>query len=89
MQAGNIDYLVSDYLSEITMSLLTSAKQKSPVSVCSTRRSRCMGVQQVRAICVVCVIQIHDKYILVKDNIQTKAATCFLVWDLKPRSSAF
>ncbi|RMX40486.1 hypothetical protein pdam_00018819 [Pocillopora damicornis] len=27
---GNIDYLVSDYLSEITMSLLTAAKRKSP-----------------------------------------------------------
>jgi hypothetical protein len=30
VQAGNIDYLVADYLSEITMSLLTSAKRKSP-----------------------------------------------------------
>ena len=29
---GNIDYLVSDYLSEITMSLLTAARQKQPVS---------------------------------------------------------
>ena len=32
VQSGNIDYLVADYLSEITMSLLTSAKHKSPVS---------------------------------------------------------
>ena len=29
---GNLDFLVADYLSEITMSLLTAAKQKSPVS---------------------------------------------------------
>ena len=29
---GNLDYLVSDYLSEITMSLLTAAKTKRPVS---------------------------------------------------------
>lgn len=28
---GDINYLVSDYLSEITMSLLTAAKRKSPV----------------------------------------------------------
>jgi len=28
---GEINYLVSDYLSEITMSLLTAAKHKSPV----------------------------------------------------------
>jgi len=28
---GNIDYLALDYLSEITMSLLTAAKQKNPV----------------------------------------------------------
>ena len=28
---GNIDYLAMDYLSEITMSLLTAAKQKNPV----------------------------------------------------------
>lgn len=27
---GDIDYLVSDYLSEITMSLLTSSKKKNP-----------------------------------------------------------
>lgn len=27
---GEINYLVSDYLSEITMSLLTAAKRKSP-----------------------------------------------------------
>ena len=33
VQSGNIDYLVADYLSEITMSLLTSAKHKSPVSM--------------------------------------------------------
>lgn len=32
VRAGNIDYLVADYLSEITMSLLTNAKHKSPVS---------------------------------------------------------
>ena len=54
VQAGNIDYLVADYLSEITMSLLTSAKRKSPVSVCSNPRSCCMSVQHVCAICVVC-----------------------------------
>lgn len=30
---GNIDYLALDYLSEITMSLLTAAKQKSPVEL--------------------------------------------------------
>ncbi len=30
---GDIDYLVADYLSEITMSLLTGAKRKNPVSV--------------------------------------------------------
>lgn len=28
---GEINYLISDYLSEITMSLLTAAKRKSPV----------------------------------------------------------
>ena len=32
---GNIDFLVADYLSEITMSLLTAARQKSPVSSCT------------------------------------------------------
>ena len=32
---GQLDYLVSDYLSEITMSLLTAAKSKRPVSVWS------------------------------------------------------
>lgn len=32
---GNIDFLVADYLSEITMSLLTAAKQKSAVSPCT------------------------------------------------------
>ncbi|XP_013402244.1 uncharacterized protein LOC106167895 [Lingula anatina] len=30
MLKGNLDYLVSDYLSEITMSLLTAAKRKHP-----------------------------------------------------------
>ncbi|XP_064404815.1 uncharacterized protein LOC135350047 [Halichondria panicea] len=30
VQNGNIDYLVSDYLSEITMSLLAAAKRKNP-----------------------------------------------------------
>ena len=35
VHAGKIDYLVSDYLSEITMSLLTNAKHKSPVSATS------------------------------------------------------
>ena len=30
---GNIDYLAMDYLSEITMSLLTAAKQKNPVEL--------------------------------------------------------
>lgn len=30
---GNINFLVFDYLSEITMSLLTAAKQKIPVSI--------------------------------------------------------
>lgn len=29
---GNVDFLVFDYLSEITMSLLTAAKAKVPVS---------------------------------------------------------
>ena len=28
---GNLDFLVSDYLSEITMSLLTAVKHKQPV----------------------------------------------------------
>ncbi len=28
---GNIDFLVSDYLAEITMSLLTAIKHKQPV----------------------------------------------------------
>ena len=28
---GNIDFLVADYLSEITMSLLTAARRKNPV----------------------------------------------------------
>ena len=32
---GNIDFLVADYLSEITMSLLTAARQKLPVSSCT------------------------------------------------------
>lgn len=27
---GNVDYLIYDYLSELTMSLLTAAKQKDP-----------------------------------------------------------
>ena len=31
MHQGKIDFLVSDYLSEITMSLLTAARQKKPV----------------------------------------------------------
>lgn len=31
---GKLDFLVFDYLSEITMSLLTAAKTKMPVSVC-------------------------------------------------------
>ena len=30
---GNIDYLALDYLSEITMSLLTAVKQKTPVEL--------------------------------------------------------
>ena len=30
---GKLDFLVFDYLSEITMSLLTAAKTKMPVSV--------------------------------------------------------
>ena len=30
---GNIDYLALDYLSEITMSLLTAVKQKNPVEL--------------------------------------------------------
>ena len=30
---GNIDFLVSDYLAEITMSLLTAIKHKQPVSL--------------------------------------------------------
>lgn len=30
---GKLDFLVFDYLSEITMSLLTAARSKSPVSV--------------------------------------------------------
>ena len=29
---GSLDFLVFDYLSEITMSLLSAAKQKNPVS---------------------------------------------------------
>ena len=29
---GDLDFLVSDYLSEITMSLLVGARRKSPVS---------------------------------------------------------
>lgn len=29
---GNLDFLVFDYLSEITMSLLTAARARSPVS---------------------------------------------------------
>ena len=32
VHSGKIDFLVADYLSEITMSLLTAAKQKSHVS---------------------------------------------------------
>lgn len=36
---GNIDFLVSDYLAEITMSLLTAIKHKQPVSL--SRSDRC------------------------------------------------
>ena len=32
VRGGKLDYLMFDYLSEITMSLLTAAKHKSPVS---------------------------------------------------------
>lgn len=32
--SGKLDFLVFDYLSEITMSLLTAAKTKMPVSSC-------------------------------------------------------
>ena len=32
VNSGDINYLVFDYLSEITMSLLARAKQKNPVS---------------------------------------------------------
>ena len=35
VQHGNIDYLVFDYLSEITMSLLARMKEKNPVSTFS------------------------------------------------------
>ena len=38
VRKGDINYLVADYLSEITMSLLVAAKRKSPVRrniVCS------------------------------------------------------
>ena len=31
VRGGKLDYLMFDYLSEITMSLLTAAKHKSPV----------------------------------------------------------
>ena len=31
VRKGDINYLVADYLSEITMSLLVAAKRKSPV----------------------------------------------------------
>ena len=41
MKKGNLNFLVSDYLSEITMSLLTAAKRKSPVSVHKVTRSNC------------------------------------------------
>ena len=30
VEGGNLDYLILDYLSEITMSLLTAAKAKNP-----------------------------------------------------------
>lgn len=30
MSGGDLDYLILDYLSEITMSLLTAAKAKNP-----------------------------------------------------------
>lgn len=33
VHGGNIDFLVFDYLSEITMSLLARAQQKSPVCI--------------------------------------------------------
>jgi len=33
VQHGNIDYLVFDYLSEITMSLLARVKEKNPVCI--------------------------------------------------------
>lgn len=35
--SGKLDFLVFDYLSEITMSLLTAAKAKMPVSPTSLR----------------------------------------------------
>lgn len=34
IHSGKLDFLVFDYLSEITMSLLTAAKTKMPVSSC-------------------------------------------------------
>ena len=62
MQAGNIDYLVADYLSEITMSLLTSAKHKSPVCITHNNDSpymhcTCSGVHV--HVCVLQVISMH------------------------------
>lgn len=41
LYGGKLDFLVFDYLSEITMSLLTAAKARSPVSKGDVRPQRC------------------------------------------------
>lgn len=45
LRRTRLDYLVFDYLSEITMTLLNAAKMKKPVSLLSILQSFCFTIQ--------------------------------------------